>query len=275
MTTGARALTLLELKPRYEQFAQFYLQHGNVARAAVQAGVTRKYAKRAGTAMLARPDIRWRIDEIRAQQYARLRITPDQTLARIAAIAHANPDDLISHRMVACRYCHGREHRYQYTEREYERKLEDHQLACERAVAMKIEQPREVDIAGGLGYTRRRDPHPDCPECFGEGETYVRIADTSKLSAEARSLLAGVKVTKDGLEVKMHDQLGALRLLLQHQGLLVERTKTEVTGAVTVQHEYSPREIARRIAFALTLGLAAPEPAVGVTVEADTGSTGG
>ncbi len=264
--------TALELKPLHEKFAQFFLRHGNAPRAAAQAGITRKYVKRAATLMLARPEIRFRIDEIRAQQYARLRITPDQTLAKIAAIAHANPDELISHRVHCCRHCYGLSHRHQRTAGEYERDLLAYQRKVDLHAAEKLPTPAEFDEMGGIGYDKRRPPHADCPECWGEGETEVKVADTRKLSPEARALLAGVKITKDGLEVKMHSQLDALKLLLQHQGLLVERSQVDVGGTVTVQHELSQREIARRIAFALTLGLNQPE-AVGVAepVKATTG----
>jgi hypothetical protein len=47
--------------------------------------------------------------------------------------------------------------------------------------------------------------------------------DTRRLSPAARALYAGVKVTKDGLEVLMHDKVGALTKVGQHLGMFVER----------------------------------------------------
>ncbi len=65
----------------------------------------------------------------------------------------------------------------------------------------------------------KHDPNAACQQCEGEGRGDVLIADTRKLSPAARSLYAGVKITKDGLEVKMHSKLDALEKLFKHRGL--------------------------------------------------------
>ena len=66
---------------------------------------------------------------------------------------------------------------------------------------------------------RARDPNPACDECGGEGYGRVFAQDTRKLNPVARSLYAGVKVTKDGFEVKMHSKEAALEKLFKHLGL--------------------------------------------------------
>lgn len=63
-----------------------------------------------------------------------------------------------------------------------------------------------------------RDPNPECSECRGEGRGDVLIADTRKLSPAARALYAGVKITKEGLEVKMHSKLDAAEKIGRHLG---------------------------------------------------------
>src|ERR1022692_4215591 len=84
------------------------------------------------------------------------------------------------------------------------------------------------DPAGGEGYDVRKPPHHDCPECFGEGVAIPFPKDTRHLSEGARWLFAGVKVTKDGIEIKMHDQMAALLNIAKHLGMFV--TKVEHSG---------------------------------------------
>lgn len=73
-----------------------------------------------------------------------------------------------------------------------------------------------------------REPNPDCQACEGHGHGIPIPKDTTKLSRQAKALYAGVKVTKDGLQVLMHDQLTALTKVGQHLGLFP--TKVEMTG---------------------------------------------
>lgn len=77
----------------------------------------------------------------------------------------------------------------------------------------------------------RREPRADCADCAGEGRSDVLIKDTRKLSPQARSLYAGVKITKEGIEVKMHSKLDALEKVFKHLGLYAADKKLEVTGA--------------------------------------------
>lgn len=77
----------------------------------------------------------------------------------------------------------------------------------------------------------RRDPKQGCLGCAGEGHANVLVKDTRNLSPQARALYAGVKITKDGLEVKMHSKLDALEKVFKHLGLYAADKKLEVTGA--------------------------------------------
>lgn len=94
-------------------------------------------------------------------------------------------------------------------------------------------------LRGGLGYRPTREPNPKCPECGGEGNGRIHVADTRNLSPAARMLYAGVKSGKDGLEVRMHDQSKALENVARHLGMakqLHEITGKE-GGPVRVQSE--------------------------------------
>jgi phage terminase small subunit len=72
---------------------------------------------------------------------------------------------------------------------------------------------------GGTGYHPGRNPHPECPECWGQGETRVIIKDTRSLSAGARMLFAGVKPTKHGPQVLLHSKLPALLKVGEQLGM--------------------------------------------------------
>lgn len=62
-------------------------------------------------------------------------------------------------------------------------------------------------------------PNADCKRCKGAGLSFVCVSDTSKLTGSARKLYAGAKQTKDGIEIKMRDQDGALRFLAEYIGM--------------------------------------------------------
>ena len=110
-----------------------------------------------------------------------------------ADIATADPNELVSYIRTACRHCHGEGHAYQWiNEAEYARTVS--------------ESGKIPDISGGMGYDEYADPHPRCPECSGKGEGRGFIHGTRKLTTQGRKLYAGIKQTKDGVQVLMHDQ---------------------------------------------------------------------
>jgi hypothetical protein len=84
------------------------------------------------------------------------------------------------------------------------------------------------DGMGGFGFDMNADPHPDCPECAGNGQEYLHVADTRKLKGSARRLYAGVQRTKDGLKVLTRDQDAALANISRYLGMLKDRT--EISG---------------------------------------------
>ncbi len=97
------------------------------------------------------------------------------------------------------------------------------------AVERAGKAPKLPDCAGGFGYNRTIEPNASCPDCDGAGVEDIFFADTESLTGNERKLIAGVKRTRDGLELKLRDQDGALRILAQYAGMLVERK--ELTGA--------------------------------------------
>jgi phage terminase small subunit len=67
------------------------------------------------------------------------------------------------------------------------------------------------DCNGGFGYAFNAPPSPTCPQCRGEGQPDLFIADTTKLSADQRRLIERVKIAKDGsMEIRFRNQSDAL-----------------------------------------------------------------
>lgn len=172
-----------------------------------------------------------------------------------ADIAMADARELVTVRRVNCRCCWGVKFQYQWTERERDADLTAKYDAWLAARERKIKGTPttfvEPKYPGGVGFTRNRPPHPDCPECAGEGREDVHIADFATLSRQGAALLAGVKATKDGIEVKMHDRVKALEALSKFFGITPETIHVilssesgSVDNAAPVLENLSPSEAA-------------------------------
>ena len=61
-----------------------------------------------------------------------------------------------------------------------------------------------------------------------EGGLQILVGDSSSYSPEAAALYAGAKQTKDGVEIKMHDQMAALKILAAYAGIVTEAGKVEL-----------------------------------------------
>lgn len=176
------------------------------------------------------PPVRAALDAAFAKAAEDAQVEASTVLARLKAIAFADANALTQHRRAACRYCHGREHRYHYTPNEYKRAVVQWEEASART---RGEHPDQS--GGGIGYTRKAEPHPDCPECFGDGVAFVHLVDTRRLRGDARPLYAGVKETDKGIEIKVHDQFAALTLLARIEGLLAEKPPAPEEPIATAQ----------------------------------------
>lgn len=126
-------------------------------------------------------------------------------------IANADANELMQHRRGCCRHCHGDGHKYQWKNAD--------EFAHEFAAAIDREQKILPDCAGGFDFDERLEPHPECPECGGEGVPYVWFADTRTLSGSARLLYAGVKKTKLGMEILTRNQDDALKNVAAYLGM--------------------------------------------------------
>lgn len=207
-----------KLTPRQQRFVEEYLVDLNGTQAAVRAGFSKRTANEQSVRLLAHDGIRAALTAAMAARSARTQITQDDVLRRWSDIAMADPNELVQYRRANCRHCWGKDHHYQWSAGEFDRAKVD---AGKRGVA-------EPDQRGGLGFVPTRQPNPNCPECGGEGRGHIHVADTRQLKGAARLLYAGVKSGKDGLEVKMHDQMKALENVARHLGML--KQQHELTG---------------------------------------------
>lgn len=212
---------------RDEIFVASYLTDFNGARAARLAGWAPASAGRAAYDLLRQPRIKAAIEAGLSERLARAK----EGLAEVEAneqfvlrhwidIVKADVNELVQHRRHACRYCYGEGGRYQRTQAERDEAEAAYNRTPEALVTPFDEQ-------GGVGYDATREPNPKCFECFGEGVSEVHVADTRDLTPGARALLAGIKQTKDGIEVKMHSKEKALEMLARHLGMLTDKLEVD------------------------------------------------
>uniref|UniRef100_UPI003561EBE9 terminase small subunit n=1 Tax=Psychrobacter sp. TaxID=56811 RepID=UPI003561EBE9 len=167
----------LPLEPRQQVFVDEYIIDFNATRAAKAAGYSETSAASIGSENLTKPNIDKAVNKAIADRRRRLRIDADTVLWKWWQIANADYNELSSVRRVACGYCHG-------------------------GVSM--------DEGGEPVIDPSKEPDIDCQFCRGEGSPFVYIADTSKLSPEAKMLYQGAKETKFGIEVMTADRMKAL-----------------------------------------------------------------
>lgn len=208
------------LKERIERFCGNYVMTNNEMHSyrvsfVVDPAAAANWVYKKARDLMQDPEVRARIQELRDTAAQMLLISVKDLMQDWVDIAQADPNEIVTHSRVPCRYCHGEAFGYQWTEREYAR-------ACDIAMNAKVPQPLP-DISGGFGYTENRDPNPLCPECFGHGHGRVRITDTAKLSPKARKLYKGAKQDRFGMvEVLLHDQEKARDSLARTLGAFKE-----------------------------------------------------
>jgi phage terminase small subunit len=179
--------------------------------------------------MMGNDGVKAALADLRAAKADKLQVKAEEVLARWIAIAYADPNELIEVRRICCRFCHGKSFGYQRTPDE-QAAVSAHWEAQSKKAQVAGAAIAPFDEQGGAGYDARKDPHPHCPECFGEGVAIPFLKDTRTLSEGARQLYAGVNVTKDGIEIKMRDQDAALLNVAKHLGMFTTRVEHEHTG---------------------------------------------
>lgn len=149
------------------------------------------------------PRVKAEIDRCRNHIVEKAKLEIYDVVVDIKKVLSSDGRELIQYVRGACRYCHGDSHLYQ-------------RRPSEDAEALRL---GNYDPMGGVGYDSRREPHPDCPECDGEGEMRTVAMDTRYLSPEGVAMYDGVKPTRNGIEVKMRSRDAARAAAAQYLGM--------------------------------------------------------
>lgn len=226
------------LNPRQQIFAHEYLIDLNATAAYKRAGYRGKghAAESAAARMLRNVEVKKATDQAIAARAERTEITADDVLRRWIQIVEADPRELVEIRRGCCRFCHGDQFRYQRTRQEMNQARAGWEIHTAKDGTKPSASPvAPFDALGGDGFDGSKRPHPDCPECFGEGVVSVFFKDTRNLSENARRLYAGVKVSKDGItKVIMKDQMAALTNIARHLGMFTNHAKRAAEEVVDV-----------------------------------------
>ncbi|HAV3526697.1 terminase small subunit [Acinetobacter baumannii] len=205
----------MALRGKQQRFVDEYLIDRNATQAAIRAGYSAKTAYSIGEQNLKKLEVKKAIEESEKELAERNKITQDKVLNRLWEMATADPNELMRYMRVNCRFCWGIDHNYQWTVGEFKR-------AIQHAHDTNAPEPK---CEGGLDFDRLKAPNPDCPECRGEGVGYTYIADTTRVSDQAKLLYAGIKESQHGIEIKMNDQVAALIKAGQHIGMFKDRVE--------------------------------------------------
>lgn len=242
------------LSPQMLAFAEAWIEHG-VGLTAYRQAYPRSKINDGGASgeaarLLADPRVIKRVQELRLPATQMAQMNAAEWLEWNIDIATADVNELIQSRRICCRYCHGEGHRYQWKD----------MAEFGEAVASAIEREKiraRSDKAGdgqpiplpesdgGFGFRFNAVPDPDCPQCLGEGEEDIFLADTRFLSRKAKRLYAGVERTRNGVKVLTRSQDAALVNIGKYLGVLVERTKHEgAIGIAAAPLQLSPEQAA-------------------------------
>lgn len=208
------------MNAKQAQFVREYLIDLNATQAAKRAGYSDATAYSQGQRLLKDAEVAAELEKAMSKRADRTDITADRVLEELWAIATADPNELIQFRRGACPDCWG--------EPDGEPDVEMEEQAHGGAL-MRVRQDEPPP------HDHTQEPRPDCPACGGEGQGRAFVADTRKLSGAARKLYAGVKISRSGIEVKMHDKAAALVNVGRHLGMFTD--KVEHSGAVGISPE--------------------------------------
>lgn len=201
---------------RQKAFCRHFAFSYNGTQAAISAGYSPKSARFIASDQLTKPNIQAKIQELRAQRAEEISQSENELIARWGKIVTGDPSEVVSIRRCACRYCHGTDHAFQWrTDREFESGVLEFENLPDKRKAKTL----EPSDSGGFGYRRTLDPHPDCPECDGDGHTYVHITPTDELSDTGKAMLQSVQQTPHGIKVTLASRTDALKELSKIKGI--------------------------------------------------------
>lgn len=173
--------------------------------------------------VLQHPNVAAAIQQHREAQAANVNFGVQSVLREWIDIATADAGDLMAHRRVNCRRCWGHAHNHQWRDAAEFTDALAMTMDFNAGVRHKSKRRKLPTDEGGYGFNGTLSPNPECPYCDGDGKSDVWFADTRKLTGKARKLFAGVKQTKDGIQIITRDQDAALTNLAKALGIMAEK----------------------------------------------------
>lgn len=201
----------LGLTPKEQEFVDQYLIDLNGTQAAIRAKYSARTARQIATQLLSKLHIQLAITEARKAQQERTQITADRVVMELGMIAFADARELAEVKTGCCRCCWGEGFKFQRTLGEYNYDKE--------VWLTKGKELADFEEQGGIGFNPLKLPHPECPNCGGDGDARVVLKDTRTLSPQALALYAGAKTGKYGIEMQMHSKMDAIEKLAKHLGV--------------------------------------------------------
>lgn len=221
---------LEELSPKEIEFCEAYLACFNGTRAWLSTFTAKSEHSAAVQASekLRKPEIRAYVAKRMKQAFDNAEGASEKLIQTYLNVAYADANELVEYRRDSCRFCHGKDHLYQFTPQE----MRDRRAQWEREAEEAENDGKDMapfDELGGVGFNPKNEPHPECPECHGEGKGRVLFKDTRNLSPAGLSLYAGAKIGKDGIEIKTASQERAREMLARILKLFEDKTEVNLT----------------------------------------------
>ena len=251
----------LKLTPKQDAFVLAYLETGNASEAYRRAydvsNMKPATINNRARELLRVGRIAARLEEAREMSFNKATMDRAAVLNLITELATADASQLMELQRRCCRQCWGVGHVYQWKNPiefafEVARVTDNNaaqQLAWEADAAIGSARPQPKpeplpsDI-GGYGFDVFAQPNPECPVCQGEGHEVAHFKDTRRLKGAAKRLFAGVKRTKDGLEIKTRDQDKALEMLARAHGIV------KAEPGVVLNQNNAPGSVAQTVVIA-------------------------
>lgn len=184
------------ISDKQKAFCREYLIDSNGMQAAIRAEYSPGSAKVTASRMLTYANVQGPLTGLQATVAARSEVDVDTVLKMWWAIATVDINELISHRICACRYCPGIGQLYQWRTRR-ELAIAQAEFDMAHADARPSAAAMRPDERGGFGFRGNVATDPDCPECDGLGVGRVVLKDTTRLSLQAGLLFKGVHTTRE------------------------------------------------------------------------------
>jgi phage terminase small subunit len=238
----------MKLTVKQDAFVLGYLETGNASEAYRRAydcqNMKEHTINNRASELLRHSGIKARVEELRERTVSSAVLQKADVINLITEIATADASHLSQIQVRNCRHCWGLGHRYHWTNatefafrcaevsdsnaaaiREHER------MTAGSSKHVPPPKPREMPTdEGGYGFVVTNPPNPECPSCLGEGHEVIVFRDTRHLKGAAKRLFAGVKKTKEGIEIKQRDQDKALEMLAKIHGVLLPDAPPASTG---------------------------------------------